>query len=362
MEKSLKTPEKVIDFNSVSKKWSPEDARIERSNADGYKVRSIQGGHVGLRGGDYITNKLGQGVTVSFCFFNNGKKYGLTVAHIFQRVGDIVFAHSTDRRGPNGKYVIAEIGKIVALHWNTDSAIFEIRGWVEIEALYLAAQSGLAGPLKITDLDTVPPLQIGTRLVGFGAQRRGAVAVVSQFWDNSTGGQQLPVLDGDIFLASASDGGKPASDDGDCGTIFIDENSHPRYFHHCIAETYDTPPSYRSAGVPFEYILKAHPIILGGDVSVAGPLAASHQSALLQPPNFAIKDASPLAGKQGSSVDSKFSVPAIKNFAASQPSKLFDVVIVARNLGSSDFCQIVAGAAQFEVEFVDLDPAKRAST
>ena len=128
MEKnaSLKTPDKVIDFNSVSQKWSPEDdeARIERSNADGYKIRSIQGGHVALRGGDYnIINKLGQGVTVSFCFFNNGKKYGLTVAHIFQRVGDIVCAHSsTDTRGPNGKYVIAEIGKVVALHWNTDSA------------------------------------------------------------------------------------------------------------------------------------------------------------------------------------------------------------------------------------------------
>lgn len=91
-------------------------------------------------------------------------------------------------------------------------------------------------------------------------------------------------------------------------------------------------------------------------------MAASHQSALLQPPNVTIKDASPLAGKQGSSVDSNLSVPAIKNFAASQPSKLFDVEIVAPNLGSSDFRQIVAGAAQFDVELMDLDPANRAST
>jgi len=246
---------------------------------------------VALRGGDYVTNIFGEGATVSFCFYSYDKKYGLTVAHVFRRVGDVVCAFSTDTRGPNGKYQISQIGHIVSFDANTDSAVFEIKRWVDIENLRLAPESGLWGPLKITDLDTVPTLKIGSSLVGFGAQRRGAVGVVSEFWDESKEGRQLPVLDGDIFIVSGEPraGEKAITDDGDCGTIFLDENGIPRYFHHAFGRTKRPPFIYKSMGVPFHAVIAGHPGFLGGHEAETRPLM-SHQSSLLQR-SHDIKDA-----------------------------------------------------------------------
>jgi hypothetical protein len=160
---SYKTPSKeqgsskLIDINSLSQHWSPEERRVECSKEGKLKVRSIQGGHVALRGGDYIANAFGEAATVSFCLYNNDKKYGLTVAHLFRRVGDVVYAFSNDTPAANGKYQISQIGHVVSMDANTDSLVFEIRRWVDIEDLCLAPECGLAGPLKIPDWDSVPP-------------------------------------------------------------------------------------------------------------------------------------------------------------------------------------------------------------
>jgi len=139
---SSKTPSReqgssnIIDINSLSQQLSPEERRVECSKEGKLKVRSIQGGHVALRGGDFIANGFGEAATMSFCFYKNEKKYGLTVGHLFQRVADVIYTFSSDTPDPDsGKYLISQIGHVVSLDANTDSLVFEIRRWVNIEDL-----------------------------------------------------------------------------------------------------------------------------------------------------------------------------------------------------------------------------------
>jgi hypothetical protein len=102
-----------MDAASLSKKWSPEEARVQRSQRDEMKLRSIQGGRVPLRGGDFVLDRSGGSVTLSFCFYKNNKKYGLTVAHLCCRVSDTVYVFNLDEPLPNGRYAITPIGKVV---------------------------------------------------------------------------------------------------------------------------------------------------------------------------------------------------------------------------------------------------------
>jgi len=179
-----------------------------------------------LRGGDYILNSNFEAVTLSFCFYKDGKKYGLTVAHLCRSVGDPVYAFGSDTRHPDGSYDVVHLGSVVSMDAKTDSLVFEIRDNILIDSYCLSPEAGLQGALVIPDWNSLPPLEDGTTLGGFGAQRRGAVGVVIGTWKESTHRNNLPILDGDIMMVSESPGAgdKQLSDSGDCGNLFLDEH------------------------------------------------------------------------------------------------------------------------------------------
>jgi hypothetical protein len=158
---------------------------------------------------------------------------------------------------------------------NTDSMVFEVRNEVGIDPLCLPPEAGLQGPLEIPDWDSLPPLQLGTTLVGFGAQRRGAVGVVVGSWKESTNG---PILDGDVFMVPPGSGDTQLTDDGDCGALFLDEKGIPWYMHHVVTGTVLEPVTYMSFGVLLRAVMESHPKFFGGRVPNSGTVASDQSS------------------------------------------------------------------------------------
>jgi hypothetical protein len=293
------------------------------------KVRSIQGGRVPLRGGDYVLNLSGGSVTLSFCFYKNNKKYGLTVAHFCRRVSDTVYAFNLEEPQPNGRYTITPIGKVVSMDNNTDSAVFEIAQLVPIEPYRLAPRAGLGtSMLRIPDWSSLPALEKGETLVGFGGQSRGAIGVFAGQWNEAETGRRLPLLDGDMLIVSRAlgvVGQKAHTDDGDSGTLFLDKNGVPRYFHHVLTGTEEEPIVYKSAGVPFYSVLEAHPAYFA-DLAVEAPPVSP--AAVTQDSCFLAVKASHSSTETETDLSSMESISFTNVSSVVAPVKRFEVEIV----------------------------------
>lgn len=202
--------------------------------------------------------------------------YGLTVAHLVQRLGEVVYAFASEEplsaeeededEDDSPTYATRAIGTVVSISQETDSMVFVLNGGVDARPMELPPQSGLIGKLKFPKQNPSPPEPLlGTVLVGFAAQRRGAAGKVS-----------TPALErawrfsfaNDIGLMEMDEGSAQLTDGGDCGALFLDLKGVPLYFHHVIrrrfAATATDSDSYESFGVPFARVMSCHSQ-LGGE-------------------------------------------------------------------------------------------------
>jgi hypothetical protein len=107
----------LIDVTETEKLWSSD--RSQRYQNKERKVWGcLEGPDAGpLRGGDWVVNSFGDGVTLSFCVQYKSKWYGLTTGHMFDLEEDIyVFTGAV-----NGQdMAIKRVGKGVSLSRETD--------------------------------------------------------------------------------------------------------------------------------------------------------------------------------------------------------------------------------------------------
>jgi hypothetical protein len=254
-------PVVACDLRTVDRQWTPD--RSSRATNETKKVRSADDGP--LAGGDWVLNEKGEGATLSFCFTNpeGTECYGLTIGHLCDSVGDSVFrfAHSEpiavpDEELEKEEYFMFEIGGVTSISTNTDSLVFQM----ELQPddyhpmrIALSSQSHITLDEDLVSLIKTP--SIGSTVIGFGAQRRGAMCLVHDPSKSSSGAYSFQ---GDIGLRSSGPATEASTDGGDCGTIFCSvENGAPLYFHHVLSRlSDDTKLSY---GVPFLEVLNAHP-------------------------------------------------------------------------------------------------------
>jgi hypothetical protein len=264
-----KTP-KSLDKN-LTDKWSPD-----RVNA---LVTSLEDGNI--RGGYWVLNQNGEGATIAFCFKNSdGGIFGLTVGHLFQSVGDsvFVFLHKHPTPAPVHGYVrscaawdemdyeMIEVGEVVSLDTETDSAVFEIaRINGRVDLLKLLPRSGLGDhdlALPRPCLNPLPPVKSVVCVV-YGAVTRGNVCIVSTP-SLAKEDAQDEAVEGDIGFELQSGCTAFATDDGDCGALYLDVNdSSPLAMHHAFVRYrwpgYEKPAEYESFGVPLARIMAKHP-------------------------------------------------------------------------------------------------------
>ncbi|CAB9531783.1 expressed unknown protein (Partial), partial [Seminavis robusta] len=182
----------VLDAAALEEVWSPD--RETRVTAGLEKVNGAADTY--LRGGDWVLNQDGGGCTLSFVIKSGDRLYGLTVGHL-ANVGDpiFVFAEADTEQNPlpcgeepgsaGYSYPMFEVGTVVSKSLATDSLIFEIAtdesSIVEIEEpLLLVPELMLEGHLVLPNPAVAPTRPaVGDTLVGFGVQRRGAIAKVS---------------------------------------------------------------------------------------------------------------------------------------------------------------------------------------
>ncbi|CAB9520846.1 hypothetical protein SEMRO_1141_G245570.1 [Seminavis robusta] len=149
-----------------------------------------------------------------------------------------------------------EIGSVTSISNNTDSLVFQM----ELQPdEYHPMRITLSNQSHVTlDEDFICLIKtpsIGSTLIGFGAQRRGAMASVHDPSKSSSGEHSFQ---GDIGLRSSGPATEPCTDGGDCGTIFCSvENGAPFYFHHVLSTLSDDMKL--SYGVPFLEVLNVHP-------------------------------------------------------------------------------------------------------
>lgn len=252
----------LIDLAAVEKKWSPN--REQRYATK--KIRSARDGP--LRGGDWLLNADGQAATLSFCFEFQREVYGLTVGHLCPKgIGQSIFCFSestmlenpvpdgdSDIESPGEWYFMFEIGEVVSKSLTTDSLVFKLYHNVVDVADFktLAELSGLERPLELPDPKKSPKRPaIGDRLVGFGAQRRGAYGIVNSPSETSNGDfSQI----GNIGIQSPEGTDKKLTDPGDCGTVFVSLDGTPLYFYHCS----NTNIPKTSLGFPLAEVMSRH--------------------------------------------------------------------------------------------------------
>lgn len=220
--------------------------------------------------------------TAGLFYENNGKNYGITVAHLadivdvygnIQRLGDVgdsISAFDSDEPDENGIYNRVEIGKIVSIDRDTDSMIFEVLPRFKISPLVVTIGSGGAGRYVTLPRDTISiPVDKSklnstpyTDVCSYGAQRRGAMGrVVSQVNAGQLNDESKNIiLEEDLCIQSIDDrnvlGRKALTDDGDCGMLNVDENVKVWSMHHAIGYSARTR-EYTSYSVPFHKILEA---------------------------------------------------------------------------------------------------------
>lgn len=268
-----------INLQHVKASWDPEALRLQRTAAKGYKVHSLDDNSRKLVGGIFILNSYGNAATLGFCYETNGKKFGITVAHLADHVddtnvvvhhgevGEKLFAFDSDAPQANGKYAQVEIGTIVSIDRPTDSLIFEVRAEIHIHPRVVQVSKGQSATIpeeaiSIRPSTNVPSSsQVFTTVVGFGAQRRGTTGrVVSQI---GFGEAPKPILEEDLCIQSFDPNGQaqangqvPLTDNGDCGMIFLDIYAKPWCMHHALFYR-GSCREYLSCGVPFNKILES---------------------------------------------------------------------------------------------------------
>lgn len=249
----------AADLSFVATQWSPD--RVSRSKLNVKRVRSADDGP--FMGGDWVLNSEGQGATLSFCFLNpeGTECFGLTVGHHTDKIGDSIFRFAESEPIPvpddsnKEAYYMFEVGTVTSISDETDSLVFNVNLKPHE---YHSMRIALSNKSHITlDQDVLSALgtpEKGTNVVGFGAQRRGAICTVTNPSKSSSGECSLK---GDIGLKNLGAPHEAQSDGGDCGTIFCSvERMVPFYFHHVLAPLSDgTMISY---GVPLLSVLKAH--------------------------------------------------------------------------------------------------------
>lgn len=254
-------PVVAYDLRNVDRQWTP--ARSKRAMHQTKNVRSADDGP--LTGGDWVLNEKGEGATLSFCFTNpeGTECYGLTIGHLCDSVGDSVFrfAHSEPITVPNeelekDEYFMFEIGSVTSISTNTDSLVLQMKlqpDECQPMRIALSCQTHINIDKDLILLIKTP--SIGSTVIGFGAQRRGAMCLVHDPSKSSSG---TCSFQGDIGLRSSGPATEVTTDGGDCGTIFfLVENGTPLYFHHVLSRlSDDTKLSY---GVPLLEVLNAHP-------------------------------------------------------------------------------------------------------
>ena len=269
----------LIDVAAVKEKWS-------RGREDRFPIKKVElpsgSDHPVLSGGDFVLNEAGFAATISFCFEYRGQAYGLTVGHLAE-IGESVFCFSDDTKPvhplpegfdeePGETCFMFELGQVVSKSFATDSLVFTITNtFVGIAGFKtLSHKSGLRGQLNLPDpAQDPPPLVVGTDLVGFGAQRRGAHGVVR--CPSETENKQHSRIGNISFVHSDGDD-KKSTDPGDGGTIFLGLDGIPFYFHHCMS----MQPPFISYGFPLSQVMASH-------TQLGGSSESSQQRQLVSP-------------------------------------------------------------------------------
>ena len=253
------------ELGEILQTWSPEETRIVRAEENTKNIR------VGpLRGGDYVLNEDGDSATLSCCFKRDQFTYGVTVGYLVKRVGDAVYAFvsgeplSTEDEDDSPIYETRVIGSVVSISQETDSLVFLLNGDVDALPMELPPESGLNGKLKFPEPNPSPPTPpLGTVLVGFAAQRRGAAGRVNTPALERAGRFSFVNDIGIVATDTANGRSAQLTDGGDCGALFLDLEGTPLYFHHVIRRL-SASDSYESFGVPFARVMSCHSE-LGGD-------------------------------------------------------------------------------------------------
>jgi len=269
----------IIDLEVLKNKWSP--GRVDRIEKGILKINTDD---PSLCGGDWISNIGGRSVTLSFVFWKDGKYFGLTVAHIFESLGDKVYSffkkdevplpegnplvggdkENEDEFDPNPEknesesLAIYEIGKVVSLSRSTDSVIFEFLDDIEMKPpLTVKVASDVTRVIQLPEIESEvlgpPPPTVGKSLVGFGARRRGFHAIVAIPSTNQKD-NLATVPQGSICITSKENNKERITYDGDCGTIFMDLECNAAYFHHDGTKS----EPWKSFGTPLWNIMRKH--------------------------------------------------------------------------------------------------------
>lgn len=281
------TPCRVNDdtnnIDAVAQRWSPEDLRIARA-ANKQMKASAKNTETELQGGDYvITRRDGklQTATLSFCFQipYSTKRYGLTVGHIAERVGEEIYTFASDLQVLNGKFATMHIGTVVSLSQETDSLIFEIKRKCTVSCLNIVQTQDFTRAIKLPPRNISAMPSVGTKFIVFGAKRRGAIGVVT----GTAIEDDRVVLKGDVRIMSVEPGGnqatgrRPLTDPSDCGAVYADEQGTAWCMHHVLGQIQNT--TYTSYGVPISTIMDCHPKYFRGSCH---PLKAVCRRRLLQ--------------------------------------------------------------------------------
>lgn len=223
----------MINVAALQQNWTPD--RAQRLVNGERKIRSAEDGL--FRGGDFVLNKDGGACTLSFCFEYKSQTYGLTVGHLAADVGDSIFRFSASEPIPHDdddgeSYFMNEIGNVVSKSQETDSLVFLIDSGVHCSIMTLAPESGLCGRLglPLPSGNPAAPNQ-GSVLVGYGAQRRGGYGTVHTPAKADDGTFSRV---GNIGIVSSEGEDCVLTDDGDCGTLFLNVDGMPLYFHHTL--------------------------------------------------------------------------------------------------------------------------------
>ena len=189
---SAQTPTPRFDIDSVPKKWSPEHDRDERTANGDAKYVPYDAETNFLCGGDFVLNEKGEAATISFLFLGeDGKKYGLTVAHLAPSIGmgSQLFTYHT-----NDSFI--KIGRVKQFSHKTDSLIFELEPDVKADFCKIRLADNTKHEIDLsTSTRAIKTLLAGkisggvALLVGRGAHRPGSTS--SSTFTRRTSGSSL---------------------------------------------------------------------------------------------------------------------------------------------------------------------------
>ncbi|CAB9523926.1 expressed unknown protein [Seminavis robusta] len=262
--------------------------QLSPNRGNALKVTSLEDGNI--RGGYWVLNQDGEGATIVFCYKNSdGGIFGLTVGHLFQNVGDSVFVflrnHPTPAPVPGYvrscaawdemDYELIEVGGVVSLDEETDSAVFEvndahIKGRVDL--LKLLRRSGRGDRDLVLPRPCLNPLPPGRQDFledesdgdGRAAMDKKPAAKAAPDPNSKPFDRVDDAMEVDIGFELESGCTASATDDGDCGALLLDANdSSPLAMHHALVRYpwpgYNKPVEYGSFGVPLAPIMAKHP-------------------------------------------------------------------------------------------------------